>query len=382
MRIFVCLSVFLAVFLVNAQNVFEYNVTNNLILKVYDEDEGKMYKISKERDFKQNTPEAVALSSFFAYSNDIASKLYLNPESYYTKDEEDFEGIKQTSDKDAYIQLLHKTNYRLEGNDLCYVMFIAKIKGVDFPFPTLLPLIKKDSKWYIYTRPNQEKLTTTLKMLKPCVLSNLIEGISKDDDVNDLIMKTKSETAGIDFTKLFDELAIIKSNKTLFNKLTLAKDANCSEFDYKNNVQSTSTITDILNNVSIRKIRKQDPNLVALIKKENDSIVLTNKLEFEYLGINQFLIKYDKIELNGRITKENFRSFNNQLESPLEELIYLYEKLEPKIFSDLSPSLKERPFQKEVLYKSTRGVYDILNISKMYNLFDKKNQLFSEYFYD
>ena len=260
-------------------------------------------------------------------------------------------------------------------------MFIAKIKGVDFPFPTLLPLIKKDSKWYIYTRPNQEKLTTTLKMLKPCVLSNLIEGISKDNDISNLILKTKSDTKGIDFNKLFDELAIIKSNKPLFNKLTLAKDANCSEFDYKNNVQSANTITDILNDVSIRKIRKQDPNLVALIKKDNDSIVLTNKLEFEYLGIKQFLVKYDKIEPNGRVTKKNFRSFNNQLESPLKELIFLYEKLESKIFNDLSPSLKEKPFQKEVLYQSTRGVYDILNISKMYNLYQSEKKLFEKYLY-
>ena len=381
MRIFVCISVFLISFFSVAQNVLEYNITNNLIFKVYGEEEGKMFKISKEKDFKQNTPEAVALSSFFAYSNDIASKLYFNPENYYEKEEEDFEGIKQTPDKDAYIQILHKTNYRLEGNDLCYIMFIAKIKGVDFPFPTLLPLRKKDSKWYIYTRPNQEKLTRTLKMLKPCVLSNLIEGISKDYDISELILKTKSDTEGIDFTKLFDELAIIKSNKPLFNKLTLANDANCSAFDYKNNVQSTNTITDILNNVSIRKIKKQDPTLKALIKKDNDSIVLTNKLEFEYLGRKQFLVKYDKVDLNGSITKKTYRSFNEQLESPFKELVFLYEKLEPKIFNDLSPSLKENSFQKEDLYINTRGVYGILNISKMYNLFINRKLLFEQYLY-
>ena len=381
MRIFVCISVFLAVFLVNGQNVFEYNITNNLIFKVYGEDEGKMYKISKEKDFKQNTPEAVALSSFFAYSNDIASKLYFNQESYYEKDEEDFEGIKQTRDEDAYIQLLHKTNYRLEGNDLCYVMFIAKIKDVDFPFPTLLPLMKKDSKWYIYTRPNQEKLTTTLKMLKPCVLSNLIEGNSRDIDVRNLISKTKSNIEGIDFNKLFDELTIIKSNKPLFNKLTLAQDANCSDFDYKNNVQSVNTITDILNNVSIRKIKKQDPSLVSQIKKESDSIVLTNKLEFDYLGKKYNVIKYNEINSNGTKVKKNYKTFNLELNSPLKELVLLYERLNPQLFSILSPSLKEKPIHKTPLFKQTRGVYDILNITKLYNLFEKNDTLFEAYLY-
>ena len=63
MRIFVCISVFLISFFSVAQNVLEYNITNNLIFKVYGEEEGKMFKISKEKDFKQNTPEAVALSS-------------------------------------------------------------------------------------------------------------------------------------------------------------------------------------------------------------------------------------------------------------------------------------------------------------------------------
>ncbi len=382
MRAFIYFFTFISSFLSYSQNVFEYNSINKFNFKVYNEDDGKYYKISNEKDFKQDSPENVAISSFFAYSNDLASKLYLNKKHYVLRDDEDFEGIKKTKNIDAYVQLLHKTNYRLQGNDLCYIMFIAKIKGTSFPFPTLLPLIKRGSKWYIHTRPNQEKLTTSLKMLKPCVLSSLIEGISKDEDIKKLIFKTKSETSGVDFSKLFDELTLIKKNdRALFNKLTMAQNANCDEFVYKNNVESNNTITDILKNILIQKIKKNDPELAAKIKKSNDSIVLKNKLELEYLGKKHYVIKYNKIDLNGKVIKKNFKSFNEQLKSPLKELVFLYEKLDPQIFNDLSPSLNERPFQKEVLYKKTRGTYEVLNISKLYKLFNSNPRLFDKYKY-
>ncbi len=382
MKLFSCSISFFLSFLCYSQNVFEYSSSSKLSFKVYDEDEGRYYKISKDKDFKQDSPEDVALSSFFAYSNDIASKLYLKKENYFSRDKEDFEGIKKTKDSDAYIQLLHKTQYRLDGNDLCYIMFIAKIKGTDFPFPTLLSLIKKSSKWYIYNRPNQEKLTKSLKILKPCVLSNIIEGASTDKDINSLISKTKSNFSGIDFSKLFDELAVLKSNnRTLFNKLTMSQNANCNIFDYKKNVASNNTITAVLKNVSIQKIRKQDSELVAKIKQSNDSIVLTNKLEFEYSGGKYYVVKYNEIGINGDIVKKNYKSFNKQFESPLKELVFMYESLVPKVFKDLSPSLREKPFQKEVLYKNTRGVYGVLNISKMYDMFINNKILFKDYIY-
>ena len=290
MRVSICFSFLLVSFIGYTQNVFEYSLVNKLIFKVYGEDEGRYYKISNKEDFKQDSPENVAVSSFFAYSNDLGSKLYLDKKNYYIKDDEDFEGIKKTKKEDAYVQLLHKTNYRLDGDELCYIMFIARVKGTDFPFPTLLPLIKKDSRWYINTRPNQEKFTTSLKMLKPCVLSNMIEGFSEDSDVKSLILKTKSNTSGVDFSKLFDELASIKKNdKVLFNKLTMAQNANCSEYNFKNNVESENTITSILKEASIQEIKKQDLLLISKLKKDNDSILLKNKLEFIFSKKNMWL---------------------------------------------------------------------------------------------
>ena len=68
--------IFINAVILNAQNVFEYNLENNFIFKVYNENDGKFYKISKESDFKQDSPESVALSSFFSYSNELALKLY------------------------------------------------------------------------------------------------------------------------------------------------------------------------------------------------------------------------------------------------------------------------------------------------------------------
>ena len=107
-------------------------------IKVYSETEGKFYKISKQKDFRQDTPEGVALSSFFAYSNEIASRLYLDKEKYSLREDSTFEGIRKRKTKDAYIELLHKTNYNFEGNEMSYIMFIAKVNDI----PLALNVIK------------------------------------------------------------------------------------------------------------------------------------------------------------------------------------------------------------------------------------------------
>ena len=79
MKIHLLLSlIFINSIILNAQSVFEYNVDNDFVFKVYNESEGKFYKISEESDFKQDTPENVAISSFFAYSNNLCL-LYTSP---------------------------------------------------------------------------------------------------------------------------------------------------------------------------------------------------------------------------------------------------------------------------------------------------------------
>ncbi|MFL0073619.1 hypothetical protein, partial [Tenacibaculum maritimum] len=295
--------------IIYAQKVFEYNLVENIEFKAYTEAEGKIYKISKLEEFKQNTPENAALSSFFAFNNDLACNLYLDKDKCPKREDGDFALIRRTKNKDAYIQIHHRTDYKFEGNDMAYIMFTAKVKNIPFPFPTILSLIKKGNKWYLFQRPNQQKLTKSLLMFKSCVLSNLIEGVSTDNDINTLISETKSNTGNLDFAKLFDELVLVQKNKNLSSKLTMTKNADCSRFSFKDSVHSKTTITGVFKNVIINEFKdeEQNQNLISKIKKNNDSIVLKSKLDFEYSKKNYSFVKFNRVKTNGNIVKDIIR---------------------------------------------------------------------------
>ncbi|MFL0072763.1 hypothetical protein, partial [Tenacibaculum maritimum] len=349
--------------IIYAQKVFEYNLVENIEFKAYTEAEGKIYKISKLEEFKQNTPENAALSSFFAFNNDLACNLYLDKDKCPKREDGDFALIRRTKNKDAYIQIHHRTDYKFEGNDMAYIMFTAKVKNIPFPFPTILSLIKKGNKWYLFQRPNQQKLTKSLLMFKSCVLSNLIEGVSTDNDINTLISETKSNTGNLDFAKLFDELVLVQKNKNLSSKLTMTKNADCSRFSFKDSVHSKTTITGVFKNVIINEFKdeEQNQNLISKIKKNNDSIVLKSKLDFEYSKKNYSFVKFNRVKTNGNIVKDIIRlDKNNIVDKPSEELIFFYEKMKIQIFSDLTPSMKRTSIMDSELYKKSRGVYDVL----------------------
>lgn len=363
-----------------AQNVFEYSINSKLEFKVYSQTENILHKISNTKDFKQDTPESVASSFFFATSNDILSSLYLDNEKYQVKDDSEFDIIKNTPSSDVYIQLLHKTNYEYEGDEMAYIMFIVRIKDVPFPFPTLLSLMKKGDKWFIHKRPNQQKVNDCLMMFKPCVLSNLFESESLDNDIKTLISKTKSDEGILDFTKLFDELVIIQANEKMSSKLTMSQNLDCKSIDFKNLVNGKSYFTGIFKNASIKVFDKQDEKIISQIKKNNDSIVLKSRLDFDFANKNYTVIKYNKVKVNGEIVKESIRlDKNKDMEDPVKEIIFLFENLKINIFSDLLPSMSKTAIMDGELYKKTRGVYEVLNITKLYNLYNMDKKLFTDY---
>ncbi|MDR7212236.1 hypothetical protein [Flavobacterium piscis] len=363
-----------------SQNVFEYSINSKLEFKVYSENENILHKITSPKDFKQDTPESLANSFFFATSNDILLSLYLDKEKYQLQDDSEFDIIKKTPSADVYMQLLHKTNYEFEGNEMAYVMFIVRIKDVKFPFPTLLSLIKKGNKWFIDKRANQQKLTDCLMMFKPCVLSNLVEGVSSDNDIENLISKTKSSEGNLDFTKLFDELVIIQENKSMSNKLTMSQNLDCKSVNFKSIVSGKNYLTGIFKNASVKLFDKQDKNIISQIKKNNDSIVLKSRLDFDFENKNYTVIKYNKFKANGDIITESIRLDKNiDIGGPAKEIMFLFENLKTNIFSDLMPSMNKTPIMDSELYKSTRGVYDVLNITKLYDLFKTDRKLFAVY---
>ena len=367
-------------FTVQAQNVFEYSIDGKLEFKVYSENESILHKISNSKDFKQDTPENVASSFFFATTNGLLSSLYLDKQKFKSHDDSEFDIIKKTPSSDIYMQLLHKTIYDFEGDEMAFIMFIVRIKDVPFPFPTLLSLIKKENKWFVEKRPNQQKMTDCLMMFKPCVLSNLVEGVSMDNDIINLIFKTKSTKGVLDFTKLFDELVIIQENKDISNKLTMSQNLDCESINFKNAVIGKNYFTGIFKNTSIKLFEKQDEKIISQIKKNNDSIVLTSRLDFDFANKNYAVIKYNDIKTNGEIVKKSFYLYNNNdMAKPAKEIIFLFENLKTAIFSDLMPNLTKTPIMENELYKKTRGVYDVLNISKLFELYNNDKTLFAKY---
>ncbi|MFL0129714.1 hypothetical protein, partial [Tenacibaculum maritimum] len=109
-------------------------------------------------------------------------------------------------------------------------------------------------------------------------------------------------------------------------------------------------------------------------------IVLKSKLDFEYSKKNYSFVKFNRVKTNGNIVKDIIRlDKNNIVDKPSEELIFFYEKMKIQIFSDLTPSMKRTSIMDSELYKKSRGVYDVLNISKLFTLYKKRKELFKKY---
>lgn len=366
--------------IIQSQKVFEYSLDKEISFMVYSETGNRLKKISKPEDFKTDNPEAVVMSYFFATSNSALSNLFMDKENFIPKDSSHFDRIEKSAVEDIYVQLLHKTSYTFQGDERCYVMFIVHIKDVPFLFPTLLSLVKKGDRWFIDKIDNQQKLTDSLIMFKPCVLSNIVEGESENIDISTIINKIRANSGGIDFNKLFDELVAIQNNETLLEKLTMSDNLDCSWVAYKETVKGKSEITGILPNTSIKIFREQDEGLISQIEKNNDSIVLTSKLDFEYSKRKYAVLKYNRIRPNGTVIKEKLRLDENlDPEKPAREMISLYENLKVEIFSDLTPSMNRSPLMESSLYQMTRGVYGVLNISKLNDLFENRREMFTEY---
>lgn len=83
-------------FTAQAQNVFEYSINSKIEFKVYSETENILHKITNPKKFKQDTPESLVNSFFFATSNDVLSSLYLDKEKYQLQDDSEFDIIKKT----------------------------------------------------------------------------------------------------------------------------------------------------------------------------------------------------------------------------------------------------------------------------------------------
>lgn len=362
----------------------EFNDVYDVSFKVYNQHNNVLRKLEKTSDFSQKTPEQVAQAYFFAFDNTWLEKLFLEKENAIKREEEHYQNIKKIKSKDVYIQLLQKMNYVYQGQEMCYIGYIPYIEGEPFPFPMLLSLKKTNNQWFIKDRSNQFKLLECLSTFKPCVLSAIMEGNSLNNEINNIIATIKNKDGIPDFINLYDELQKIGNDKEKTDRLTLSKDIFCENILYKEEINAKVAFTGVFESVSMKKYTKSDQeevqNLISLIKKENDSVFINEKIDIKHNNTVFSLFKYTLYE--GVKTKKGvYRISKNKPENVVNELIFLYENLDSVIFNDLTPSINGSKFENTLLYKNTRGVYDVLNISKLYDLYVTDKYLFKNYIY-
>ena len=369
-----------------AQGIFEYESDFDVVFSVFDDSNNIKTKISAPSEFDVSSPEAVAQSYFFAFDNNWLKKLYLNPENAITRDDAHYSVLERTSTEDVKVILLHKMHYLFEREEMCYIMFIAQIEGIDFPFPTLLSLVKKNDNWYIFNRPNQQYLTKNLFSLKPCFITKLIENSKSNNDLhfNQLLANVVTDNM-LDFNKLYKETEKWNSDSRERNQYTIAENAICPFDIYPQKVINKIMLSGTYQNVKIVKYNDEELekniDLINKVKATNDSISLKERIDIQYNNQSYSTLKYYIINKNTAKKQLVFKRLDNTSisDKPISDFIYLFEKLDSKIFYDLSSKTDNNTPKDDLLFQKTRGNYNVLNISKLYDLYVSNPRDFDDY---
>lgn len=372
----------------NAQNlVLEYSGDNNVNFHIYNSTDNFKYKIDAVAKVDRSTAEGLVQSYFFAANNDWLKSNYLEEDSFNPNEEKHFNNIKKLKNEKNKVIFLHKFSYKMEGFEMCYINFIADLEGTDLKFPTLLSCIKKNDKWYIYNLANQQKIIDVLWTFRSCRILQLINGQKTNNNLmNNIIEKTLTSSNFLDINKLFDETLTWSFDDANQRFFTMTDNNNCDDntiLDVSKKVNFTSVFKSAKINIFDKDDQAKNSNIISNIKKNpTDSIYLKAKFDIEYDSHNYSIIKYNLINATGKsITKTQLLDSSLDISSKqISEIIFLFENLNPQIFSDLSPSINASELQKQdVLYKNTRGTSDELNTSKLFELYKKNKALFAKY---
>lgn len=184
--------------------VFEYNEDYDVNFKIFTLGQNKMSKIDDFNAVDKSSPEGLAQSYFFASNDDWNKSNYLENENIDPKKPSHYEKVKKLDPNKNSIVLLHKLLYNYAGNEMCTIIFIANLEGINFKFPTTLSCIKKDNVWYIYNLSNQYKLNEIMLTFKSFRILQLIEGKNTNSlRMTDLIKNTRNKNNILDINKLY-----------------------------------------------------------------------------------------------------------------------------------------------------------------------------------
>lgn len=369
--------------------VFEYNEDYDVNFKIFTLGQNKMSKIDDFNAVDKSSPEGLAQSYFFASNDDWNKSNYLENENIDPKKPSHYEQVKKLDPNKNSIVLLHKLLYNYAGNEMCTIMFIANLEGINFKFPTTLSCIKKDNVWYIYNLSNQYKLNEIMLTFKSFRILQLIEGKNTNSlRMTDLIKNTRNKNNILDINKLYakkQEWKKLDDNQKFFTNVVNNESDDADNFELKGKkINFSSVYKDVHLKIFKKSDQKSNIDLLNQIKADhsiNDSIYLSSKLDIENGKDKYSIVKYKIINSSNTSkfkTKALYNS-SNKLSESISKLSYIFENLNAEIFSDLSPTTDNKLSQESVLYKLTRGSYDNLNIDLLYELLNKNKSLFTKY---
>ena len=368
---------------VKAQNIFEYSYSTEVNFTVYDKTNNTLQKVESFSNNLLSTPETFCQAYFFATDSNWLKKLYVDPNNAPALSESHFKNIKKTKSSNISLTLFHELEFTYNSYKYCYIMFIANIKGVDFSFPTILSLININGDWHIDDIANQQYIRNCLLMYKSSVLSKLIESKNISDvpvinnSLRDVIVDNE-----LDFNILSNKINTLLEDE--MNNLTISQDNKCpfpEDLYQKELVNKKVRLTSVMNGIEIFQYdedeSKKEPGLISQLKQNNDSIILRERLNIKYFDNSIAIVKYYAIN-NGNKKLEVKRIDKGKISfNPIEEIMDLFKNYNSNLFLDLLPKMDKT--NDSELYKETRGNYDMLNITKLYNIYKTNKSLLSRY---
>lgn len=373
----IILLVIISTELVYSQKILiEYDKNYNVNFKIYKPNENVLYKISKSES-SNNTVEKLAQSYFFASDIDWDKSNYFEESDFEPKKDSNYESLKKLNNTKNYLTLLHKFSFTIEGNEFCYLMFIVNIDGIDFKFPTCITCIKKGNKWYITKLYNQNKLYEILLTFKSFRLLQLLKGEKTGSlQMDNLIANTRDLNSNLDIEKLYqlsNKWEYLGNEQKYFTNM---KDNECEDvnlYEIDKLVRFTGTMY-----ISLESYDSDDQkNLINLKKSFNiENSYVIAKLEFSLNGKSYKFVKYK--DSTSKPKTINLDKTLNLNEIPISNIIYLFDNCKPQLFIDLMTTLNEEQ-RENTLYKMTRGNMEVLNITKLFEIYNKNKALFTSY---
>lgn len=387
-KIYFLITIFTFCISYSQNTILEFSNNFDVEYKIYKSEECILKKVSSFSDSTKSTPEGLAQSYFFCSNDDWNKSNYFNPNDYQSKKQSNYDAIKKLKNDKNWIKLLHKFSFKLNGNEICLIMFIAELDGIDFKFPTTITCIKINNNWYINNLTNQYKLNELLMTFKSFRMLQLIDGQKTINPImNELINKTRTFDSFLDIEKLYtitNSWEYLGGEQKYFTNIKNNDCDNNNFFYTSKKVNFTSIFKSIKIKIFDKNDQKKNGNIIGELKQnvEKDSIYLKAKIDVDYNGKNYSIVKYNLVNLTGKFTSK-IKILDSTLESsskPISELIFLFKNLKTEIFFDLTPSNNDLEAQKkDSLFKKTRGNFDITNTSKLYELYKSNKSLFSKY---